>query len=195
MARHRTGGSSSPSPFSSLRGSELHLSLASTQHPGQPGRRPALEQAQEVRSQPLTAIRKLGEACQALPVEGPAQSSILAQLEFQAGMFSRWAVGQVQIPEAEVNALQRSFPAVSLQPPAGPSWEREGSRLLDWNRATGTWEAASPRSRRNRRCTSCAGHFIHMWPLYGSSWIQYANGSQLHFFPLSFLDYSLSLHT
>ena len=130
MARHGTGGSSSPSPFSSLRGSELHLSLASTQHPGQPGRRPALEQAQEVRSQPLTAIRKLGEACQALPVEGPAQSSILAQLEFQAGMFSRWAVGQVQIPEAEVNALQRSFPAVSLQPPAGPSWEREGEPPL-----------------------------------------------------------------
>ena len=48
-----------------------------------------LEQAEEVRSQPLTAIRKLGEDCQALPVEGPSQSSILVRLEFQAGMFSR----------------------------------------------------------------------------------------------------------
>ena len=53
-----------------------------------------LEQAEEVRSQPLTAIRKLGEDCQALPVEGASQSSILVWLEFQAGMFSRGRWGK-----------------------------------------------------------------------------------------------------
>lgn len=54
-----------------------------------------MEQAKEVRSQPLTAIRKLGEACQPLPVPGPSQSScFMVRLEFQARMFSRQQWGK-----------------------------------------------------------------------------------------------------
>ena len=175
------GGSGSPSPLSSLQGSEPHLSLASTQHPGRPGRRPALQQAEEVRSQPLTAIRKLGEACQALPVEGASQSSILVQLEFQAGMFSRGQWGKCKFQRLKLTLCRgvSLLSASSLR--QGLPGSGRGRHLLDWNRAKGAWEAVSPRSRGNRRCTSYAGHFIHMWLLYGSSWIQYANRSQLHF--------------
>lgn len=41
------------------------------------------------------------------------------------------------IPEAEVNTLLRSFPAVSLQPRAGPSWEWEGEAPLGLEQGQG----------------------------------------------------------
>lgn len=135
-------------PSQALRSSSC--CLPSTEHPGWP-RKPTLEQAKEVRSQPLTAIRKSGEACQPLPVLGPLQSScFMVRLEFQAGMFSRQQWGKCKFQRLS-NILERNFLPVSLQATTRPSWEWEV--LLGLGRSPG-WPGKRllPGSRGNGRC-------------------------------------------
>lgn len=117
----------------------------STEHPGWP-RKPTLEQAKEVKSQPLTAIRKSGEACQPLPVPGPLQSScFMVRLEFQAGMFSRQRWGKCKFQRLRQHFAEEFF---ACQPPASSkAFLGVGGTSWAWKKARMVWEAATPRVR------------------------------------------------